>query len=119
MAYGTHPAATPAPTHDVGVHIVTWTMGILGLIAAAIGTWFAVDDTGTITLFNRTYQRSDLATDWAPVLLILGGAAAAIGMATSAVRDYEHEESFWLIGVEILLAAVGIAAVVFGIVLLF
>lgn len=119
MAYGAHPATTPAPTHDVGIHVVTWAMGILGLIAATIGAWFATVDTGTLTLFGRTYQRSELADNWAPVLLILGGAAAAIGMTTSALRDYEHEESFWLIGVEAVLAALGIAALVMGIILLF
>lgn len=117
MAYGTHPATTP--THEVGVHVVTWTMGILGLVAAAIGVWFASVEEGTITLFTRTYQRSDLADTWAPVLLILGGAAAAIGMTTSALRDYEHEENFWLVGLEVVLAALGIAAVVMGIILLF
>ncbi len=117
MAYGTHPATTE--THDVGVHIVTWTMTILGLIAAAIGTWIAVDDTGTITLFDRTYQRVDLADDWAPLLLILGGAAAVLGMFTSAVRDFQHGENYWLVALETLLGAVGVAAIVFGIVLLF
>lgn len=117
MTYGTHPAQVE--THDVGVHIVTWTMSILGMIAAAIGTWFAVADEGTITLFDRTYERADLADTWAPVLLILGGAAALIGMVTSAFRDYEHGENRWLVALEALLAVVGGAAIVFGIVLLF
>jgi hypothetical protein len=117
MAYGTHPAEVQ--THDIGVHIVTWTMTILGFIAAAIGTWFAAASEGTMTLFDRTYERSDLADTWAPVLLILGGAAALIGMVTSAFRDYEHGENRWLVALEILLALVGVAAVVFGIVLMF
>ena len=117
MAYGTHPATTE--THDAGVHIVTWTMSILGLVAAAIGVWFATVDEGAITLFDRTYQRVDLADTWAPVLLILGGVGAVLGMGTSIVRDYQHAESGWLIALEGLLGVAGVAAIVFGIVLLF
>jgi len=117
MAYGTHPATTP--TQDVGVHAVTWTVSILGMIAAAIGLWIARMDEGTLTLFDNTYQRSELADTWAPWLLIIGGGAAAIGMMTSALRDYQHEENYWMVAIEGLLAAVGIAAVVLGIVLLF
>lgn len=117
MSTGTHPAEVQ--THDVGVHIVTWTVSILGLIAAAIGTWFATVEEGTITLFDRTYQRSDLAESWGPALLILGGAAALIGMVTSAFRDYEHGESVLLVALESVLAVVGGAAIVFGIVLMF
>lgn len=117
MAYGTHPATTP--THDVGVHAVTWTMSILGLIAAGIGLWFTRVDEGTLTLFNRTYQRSELADTGGPMLLIIGGAVATIGMMTSALRDYEAEENAWLVAVEGVLAAVGLAAFVIGVVLLF
>jgi hypothetical protein len=117
MAYSTHPATTE--THDIGVHIVTWAMSILGLIAAAIGTWFATTDTGTITLFDRTYLRSDLSDSWAPAMLIVGGAVAAIGMVISVFRDMQHRENGWLVALEGFLAVVGVAAVVFGIALLF
>ena len=117
MAYGTHPATTP--THDVGVHVVTWTTTILGLITAAIGLWYATVEEGTLTLFNRTYQRSELADTWGPVLLIIGGAVATIGMMTSALRDYQADESVWLVAIEGLVAAVGLAAFVIGVVLLF
>lgn len=118
MAYDTHPATAPTQ-HEVGVHFVTWTVGVLGLIAAAIGVWFATVEEGTLTLFSRTYERSDLADSWAPILMILGGGAAAIGLTIQAIRDFGHAENYWLVGIEAVLAAVGIAAVVMGIILLF
>ena len=40
-------------------------------------------------------------------------------MVTSAVRDFQHDESIWLVGVEALLAVVGVGAFIAGIVLLF
>ena len=118
MAYGsTHPAEAHHP--DTAVHVVTWTLSMLGILAAAIGAWitFAPED-GTITLFDRTWAAADLSEVWAPWLLIAGGGVAAIGMITSAVRDMQHGADRWLMAAEWVLAAVGIAAVVLGIVVL-
>ena len=119
MAYGsTHPAEVHHP--DTGVHIVTWTAAIVGVIAATIGAWIALaPDDGELTLFDNTWAAADLVDTWAPWLLIVGGAVAGVGMAVSVVRDWQHESNRLLVAAEALLAVVGIAAVVMGIVLLF
>lgn len=113
-----HPASARHP--DTGVHIVTWIVGVLGIIAAAIGTWIeTVEDGSTLEIFGRSWVVEDIDAFWGPTLLIAGGALAAIAMTTSAVRDRQHEASVWLVGVEAALAVLGIAAVAFGIFVLF
>jgi hypothetical protein len=115
MAYGsTHPAEVHHP--DTGVHIITWTLSLLGVLAAAIGAWISLaPEDGTISVFGRTWAASDLTEVWAPTLLIAGGGVAAIGMTVSAIRDWQHEASRWLVAAEALLAVAGIAAVIAGI----
>lgn len=118
MAYGsTHPAEIHHP--DAGFHAFAWVISMLGVLAAAIGMWIvAAPDDGTISVFGRTWAASDLAAAWGPWLLIVGGAAAAIGMAVAVVRDWQHAANRWLVAGEALLAIVGVAAVVTGIVFL-
>ena len=92
---------------------------MLGLVAAAIGAWIMLaPDTGTIDVFGNTWAASDLNETWGPWLLIAGGAVAAVGMTFAAIRDQQHRASWWLVAVEIVAAAIGVAAVVFGIVAL-
>ena len=117
MTSSTHPAAMRTP--DTGVHIVTWVLSGLGLVAAAIGLWFVSVTEGTITLVNRTYERSELSDTWGPALLAIGGAVTAVAMIIQAGRDYERNAEGWLVAVEGVLAAVGVVAFVAGIVLLF
>jgi len=116
MAYGT---THPAETHhaDTGIHVVTWILGVLGVVAAAIGTWIALAPSdGTITLFDQTWKAAEIEDFWAPMLLIAGGAVAAVAMVTAAMRDVQHKANPWLIAVEIAMTAIGVAAAVFGIV---
>lgn len=118
MAYGsTHPADTHHP--DTGFHVIAWVASMLGVLAAAIGTWIvAAPDDGTIDVFGQTWEASELADTWGPWLLIVGGAVAAIGMAIAAIRDWQHAANRWLVAAEAFLAIVGVAAIVTGIVIL-
>ena len=110
----THPAQV-YPV-DAGAHVVAWIAAILGLAAAAIGVYIvAAPEDGSLTLINRTWSTGDLVDTWAPGLLIVGGAFAAIGMTASSIVDWRHGASRWLVAGEMLLGVIGVAAVVFGI----
>lgn len=119
MSYGsTHPARVGHP--DTGAHIVTWILGVLGILAAAFGGWIELASSdASITVFDRTWAVADIDGFWGPTLLIAGGAVAALAMATAALRDWQHEVNRWLIGLEALLAVAGVAGVVIGIIALF
>ena len=118
MAYGT---TQSAPMHhaDTGFHIVSWVLSMLGVAAAAIGAWIMLaPDDGTLTVNGRTWAASDLTDTWGPWLLIVGGVVAAIGMAASAVRDWQHDANRWLTAAEVVLSLVGIGAAIAGIIIL-
>lgn len=109
--------------HDTGMHVATWVASMIGLIAAAIGTWIMLaPDDGTLNIdvigIEGSWAASDLTETWGPWLLIIGGVVAMIGMAFAAVKDRQHGASVWLIAAEALLAIVGLAAIVFGVVAL-
>ena len=88
------------------------------MAAAVIGAYIAVaPDDGSLTVFNRTWSTGDLVDTWAPWLLIAGGVFTAIGMTASVIVDRAHGASRWLVAGEVLLGAIGVAAVVAGIAL--
>ena len=101
---------------DAGAHAVAWVAAILGLGAAAIGAYIvAAPEDGSLTLINRTWSTGDLVDTWAPWLLAVGGAFAAIGMAASSIVDWRHGTSRRLVAGEMLLGVIGVAAVVAGV----
>lgn len=101
---------------DIGAHVVASIVSVIGLAAALIGAYIAVaPDNGALTIVNRTWSTGDLVDTWAPWLLITGGASTAIGMAVSVVVDRAHGAGRWLVAGEVLLGAIGIAAVVGGV----
>ena len=114
---------TPQPTYpdrvhhpDTGVHVVASIVSVIGLAAAAIGAYIAVaPDDGSLTVLNRTWSTGDLVDTWAPWLLIAGGVFGSIGMAVSVIVDRAHGASRWLVASEVLLGAIGVAAVVAGV----
>ena len=101
---------------DAGAYAVAWIAAILGLAAAAVGAYIvAAPEDGSLTLINRTWSTGDLVDTWAPWLLTVGGAFAAIGMTASSIVDWRHGASRWLVAGEMLLGVIGVAAVVVGI----
>ena len=119
MTYAARPSGT-SETPDTALHVTTTILAVLGIFAAVIGAWmeFGPDD-GTLTLFNWTWNVAEISGFWAPLLMIVGGAVAAIPMGIESLRDWSSAHSRWLIAAEALVAAIGTAAVVVGIVLLF
>lgn len=92
---------------------------ILGILAAMIGAYLALaPDDGSLTFFTGTWTTGELVDTWAPWLLIVGGAVAAMGMAVTAIGEGKHGASTWLVGAEALLSVFGIAAIVGGMTLL-
>jgi hypothetical protein len=117
MTYTAHPAE--AYKDDTTVHAVTWVLALVGLFTASIGTWMGFAEEGsTITINTRTWTIEEIPEFWAPLLLIAGGAVACIAMAVAATRDVQHSGSRWLTAAEILIALIGLAAVVGGIALI-
>lgn len=107
-------------TSDTTWHVITAIIAVLGIVSAALGAWmYWGPEAGTLTLFGWTWNVADLSELWAPFLMIGGGLAAALSMGIETARDWESENSGWLIGLEALVAVAGITAIVIGIVLLF
>lgn len=123
MTYAAPPAGA-ARTPDTAWHLVTTVLAVVGILAAALGSWieFGPDD-GTLTLglgfVDWTWNTADISELWGPMLMIVGGAIAAIPMGIESARDWDSDHHRLLIAAEALVAAIGVAAVVVGIILLF
>ena len=94
-------------------------MTVGGFIAAAIGLWYAIGpDDGTINVLGWTWSIQAAPAWLAPLLLITGGVLMSSAMAVEAVLDGRASHRGVAV-FETLLALVGVAALVFGIVILF
>lgn len=119
MAYAARPTGT-AGTPDTAWHVTTTIFAVVGILAATLGAWMEFGpDNGTLTLFNWTWNVADISEFWAPMLMIVGGAVAAIPMGIESGRDWNSDHNRWLIAAEALVAVMGVAAIIFGIILLF
>lgn len=116
MSYQTtHPSVTERP---IG-HVIAWTLGPIGILAAAIGVWLAaVPEGGTLTFINQTWAREEIPDYWAPTLLMAGGGLATLAMAFSAAREWFGGHG-WGVGLlEALGALVGAFAFGLGVAIL-
>lgn len=119
MTYAARPTA-PSRHPETAWHVTTTILAVVGILVAALGAWMEFGpENGTLTLFGWTWNVADLSDLWPPFLMLGGGLLTALPMGIEAARDWNSEHSRWLIGAEALIAVVGVAAVVFGIVLFF
>ena len=119
MTYAARPSSSTR-TPDSTWHATTTLLAVVGIIAAALGAWMGFGpENGTLTILDWTWNVSEVSELWAPLLMIVGGAIAAIPMGIESIRDWGSEHSRWLIAGEALIALIGVAAVIIGITLLF
>lgn len=117
----THTAdrAQGARLSDTARHWLTAIVTVVGVVAAALGTWMAYGpDDAMIRVFNWTWSVADIAELWAPWLMIGGGFLASIGMSWEAFRA-DDDTNVWIRVLEGTILIAGLAAVGVGIFLLF
>lgn len=116
MSLGTRPPArAPYPAAPV----VALTLGLFGLVAAAIGVWIsAASSSSTLTFLFWSWRASEIADIWSPLLLIGGGAVAFVAAGAAVALNRSQLLRGWPMVVDAVLAAAGIAAVILGIAVL-
>jgi len=116
MTYGTRrPASAQYPTASV----IALTLGLFGLVAAAVGLWIELaEGSFTLTLFAWTWKAADIADLWGPALLIGGGAVAIAGVAASLAAGGQRVAHGRVAALEGAIGALGIGAAIYGVWLL-
>jgi hypothetical protein len=120
------PTQHPSPASErAGVpHALAWILGCVALLAVALGGWMALaaeDATMSVTipfLVEDSWAATELREFWAPVLLIGGGLAAAVLFGLSGIAGLRARAGRLLPSIELLLAVVGIGAIVAGVAIL-
>ncbi len=114
-----HASYHPDARQDVGEHWLTAVIAVLGLVAAGVGLWYAYGPAdGTINVFGWTASIAEAGTWVAPTLLMGGGLLTVAAMGIESIRDFRVDRT-WSTAMEALVALVGLAAIVVGIVVLF
>ena len=117
MTHAVHHEAN-ARISSTARHWFTAALAIIGVVAAAIGTWLAYGpDDATIRIFGWTWNVADVSELWAPWLMIGGGFFAALGMAWETYMASDNA-SVWVRALEVFLLIAGIAAMGVGLFLL-
>lgn len=116
MTSSIHPrqVATTGPWHATRI-----VLAVVGLLAAAIGAWlqYAPAD-GVLKLFGWEWDAAELHEAWPAWLLIGGGVVTAASMTIESAHDWvaQRRGAVWI---EAVVLAVGVAAFVTGLVVLF
>ena len=101
---------------------VEWTVGLLGMLAAAIGAWmYHGPSDGELTLFAWDWNVADLAEAWPLGLLVAGGVFMFSGFAALARSIYlDNGETTASSSFSTLISSIGlILAVAYGLLWIF
>ncbi len=103
---------------DTARHYLTAVLTVLGIVAAAMGTWLAYGpDQATITVFDWTWNVADISELWAPWLMIGGGVLAALSTGWETAKA-KASTNPWMLALEGLIIVAGLVAAGFGVFLL-
>lgn len=76
------PAVTTSPTVSRRTRRWEWTSGIVGLVAAAIGTWMLIaPDDGMISFFGWDWNVAEIHVIWPVTMIVLGAVLIVIAAA--------------------------------------
>lgn len=103
---------------DTARHWITATVAVIGVVAAAIGTWLAYGPSdATVSIFGWTWNVADISDLWAPWLMISGGLVASLSMGWEEIRS-RSDVNPWVLALEGLVLVAGLTAAVVGVILL-
>ncbi len=91
-----------------------WIAGVLGALAAGIGTWMLyAPDNGVLTFFAWDFEVADVHEAW-PMGLLIGGGVAILAAFGSLARKLYRRDGFMSgsVWTSIVLAAAGLALAV-------
>lgn len=112
------PQKETARLSDTARHWITATLAVIGVVAAAIGTWMAYGPSdATVNIFGWTWNVADISDLWAPWLMIGGGLVASVSMGWEELRARSDANS-WVMALEGLVLIAGLAAAVVGVILI-
>ncbi|MFZ0012933.1 MAG: hypothetical protein WAL25_02345 [Acidimicrobiia bacterium] len=112
------PHETTARLSDTARHWITAIAAVIGVVAAAVGTWLAYGPSdATVSIFGWTTNVADISDLWAPWLMIGGGLLASVSMGWEELR-VRSDANPWVVGFEALILIAGLAAAVTGVILL-
>ena len=112
------PQKETARLSDTARHWITATFAVLGVVAAAIGTWLAYGPSdATVNIFGWSWSVADISELWAPWLMIGGGLVASLAMGWEELRA-RSDANPWVMALEGLVLIAGLAAAVVGVILL-
>jgi hypothetical protein len=79
---------TAEPTHHIGISIVEWLTGLLGVLSLGLGVWIHLaPEDGTLRLLGWEWQAAGIDGDWSVGLLIGGALLLSVSVASYAAKQ--------------------------------